>query len=71
MSSVLVRPRHRRGWESQPYEVGQGGADPECVLVTDGDGSLNNLKINGQIAAVTGCVLVTDGDGSLNAVVCA
>jgi len=42
-----------------------------CVLVTDGDGSLNNLKINGQIAAVTGCVLVTDGDGSLNAVVCA
>ena len=70
--SSAVRPRHRRGWESQPctaprsMSTGRG-----CVLVTDGDGSLNNLKINGQIAAVTGCVLVTDGDGSLNAVVCA
>ena len=37
-----VRPRHRRGWESQPCSGSH--AIPEwtrCVLVTDGDGSLN------------------------------
>jgi len=37
-----------------------------CVLVTDGDGSLNTFA---GASLYTGalCVLVTDGDGSLNA----
>ena len=37
-----VRPRHRRGWESQLLvNASVRDADAECVLVTDGDGSLN------------------------------
>ena len=37
-----VRPRHRRGWESQrPRQVQADDRSNPCVLVTDGDGSLN------------------------------
>ena len=37
-----VRPRHRRGWESQRYGDRRRVRRRECVLVTDGDGSLND-----------------------------
>ena len=85
-----VRPRHRRGWESQrhrhprcpshphrasssPTGMGVSTLCPRfarlkvrlCVLVTDGDGSLNTDADN-MLYAELQCVLVTDGDGSLN-----
>jgi len=36
-----------------------------CVLVTDGDGSLNRSDAADTVLFEE-CVLVTDGDGSLN-----
>ena len=40
-----VRPRHRRGWESQRQRARSGQRRGRaCVLVTDGDGSLNCLN---------------------------
>ena len=61
-----VRPRHRRGWESQRDRVVDVPSAHACVLVTDGDGSLNLLAEIPRTGEVQ-CVLVTDGDGSLNA----
>jgi len=60
-----VRPRHRRGWESQPPDDAERVTSIWCVLVTDGDGSLNTVNW-GDGTTDTWCVLVTDGDGSLN-----
>ena len=44
LRSSAVRPRHRRGWESQ-LRVSERGKRiaRRCVLVTDGDGSLNSI----------------------------
>ena len=41
-----VRPRHRRGWESQRAACASCRLYPSrCVLVTDGDGSLNHVPL--------------------------
>jgi len=40
---LRVRPRHRRGWESQLLLPARSRPMSACVLVTDGDGSLNDL----------------------------
>ena len=40
-----VRPRHRRGWESQQRRRSRAARSRMCVLVTDGDGSLNWSRV--------------------------
>jgi len=64
--SRQVRPRHRRGWESQPVDVAWDLAGyPSASSSPTGMGVSTAFR-GAPDRAPDECVLVTDGDGSLN-----
>ena len=61
-----VRPRHRRGWESQQGSSRLRCEDLDCVRPRHRRGWESQLGLKVECRTPLVCVLVTDGDGSLN-----